>query len=545
MPINELAKVESSSGAGRKPIYAMSKWWARRSSSVFRSLLIAAVTKAPDDPCEAAKLVWESFYRDHQKKELFSHLQIADLFMGGGTTVVEGVRLGMQMYGTDLNPVAWFIVKNELSDVERSDVEALLADIQTEVRPQLIPFYACDCPRGHKGTWQRVATGEDMGDEFDPLELDPGRRAEYRYHGPEMIYVFWAKHGPCQVTSCGHRTPIMSRPVMAVKTLTVNAWVHHCSGCNRCFDAEEQDARMAPNVPLIVVESEAAYAVISPNGSVQCPHCGHQQVLCSVKKRKKKIHLSLLIHPQWLTGEAGQAPDNLRYGGSVSDDVESTVRWNNIRSSKMRLLEVRGELPEEVICPETGQSVKTGKDGGTVPKKSTFACGACGTVQDVLTAIKASGTSGPVAEYATQGHCPTCDKEKQPYGGRFFAAVGDTRRFDVAAREWEERRKSDLASWWPRQEVPYGFMTGVANGDIRGGHGFTHWWTMFNPRQLLVHSQLFRIVESPFPVVQNCGYWRARTSMGNQGVCAWNTPSIFTASEHVLLLGRGARLLGT
>ena len=27
LPINEIAKIESSSGAGRKPIYTMSKWW--------------------------------------------------------------------------------------------------------------------------------------------------------------------------------------------------------------------------------------------------------------------------------------------------------------------------------------------------------------------------------------------------------------------------------------------------------------------------------------------------------------------------------------
>ena len=49
-------------------------------------------------------------------------------------------------------------------------------------------------------------------------------------------------------------------------------------------------------------------------------------------------------------------------------------------------------------------------------------------------------------------------------------------------------------SFWPRQRVPYGFMTGVANGDIRKGHGFTHWWTMFNARQMLVHSQLLRAI---------------------------------------------------
>ena len=31
-----------------------------------------------------------------------------------------------------------------------------------------------------------------------------GRVKEYRYEGPEIIYTFWAKHGPCQVTGCGH-----------------------------------------------------------------------------------------------------------------------------------------------------------------------------------------------------------------------------------------------------------------------------------------------------------------------------------------------------
>ncbi len=42
-------------------------------------------------------------------------------------------------------------------------------------------------------------------------------------------------------------------------------------------------------------------------------------------------------------------------------------------------------------------------------------------------------------------------------------------------------------------------MTGIANGDIRRGHGFTHWWTMFNPRQLLVHTQLLRAIVAAEP----------------------------------------------
>src|SRR5204862_8063336 len=36
-------------------------------------------------------------------------------------------------------------------------------------------------------------------------------------------------------------------------------------------------------------------------------------------------------------------------------------------------------------------------------------------------------------------------------------------------------------------------MTHMNNGGIPN-HGYTHWWTMFNPRQLLGHTQLLRAI---------------------------------------------------
>src|ERR1700722_18955465 len=56
------------------------------------------------------------------------HLESADPFMGGGTTIVEGSRLGMRMFGCDLNPVAWFVVKNELAQVDIEDVKRLAGE---------------------------------------------------------------------------------------------------------------------------------------------------------------------------------------------------------------------------------------------------------------------------------------------------------------------------------------------------------------------------------------------------------------------------------
>lgn len=237
LPVNQVAIIEGNAG---KPIYQMSKWWARRRSSVFRSMLIAAATKAPEDKSHAAKLVWDNYYANHQKKGAFKHLKVADIFMGGGTTLVEGSRLGMQMYGNDLNPVAWFVVKQELANVNLDEVKRLLAEIEVEVKPQIMPYYYCDGPNGEKGKWTHVPTKRVMEPDFDPLTLSLLQRCEYKYEGPEIIYTFWAKHGQCQVTGCGHRTPIMTSPVMAIKTLTVKYWEYTCGKCGSDFHVEKR-----------------------------------------------------------------------------------------------------------------------------------------------------------------------------------------------------------------------------------------------------------------------------------------------------------------
>jgi putative DNA methylase len=489
LPVNQVAIIEGNAG---KPIYQMSKWWARRRSSVFRSILIAAATKAPEDKSHAAKLVWDNYYANHQKKGAFNHLKVADIFMGGGTTLVEGSRLGMQMVGNDLNPVAWFVVKQELANVDLGEVKRLLADIEVEVKPQIMPYYYCDGPNGEKGKWTHLPSKRVMAADFDPLELTQEQRCDYSYEGPEIIYTFLAKHGPCQVTGCGHRTPIITSPIIAVKTISVKHWERICGKCGEEFHVEEGAARMAPDAPLFVAPSEYPFSVLDRKRGVVCPHCDHIALVKLGKSKNKKVELSLLLHPQWLAGSPNQAANGQTYGGAAQDDAASSAEWNHERASKIRLLEVRGSIPKEVTCPETKVTFKT--DAGTVPRRSNFTCSACGTVQDVLASVKASGKTGQMAAYAVQGYAPKRDADGQPYNGRFFAGfdVDHARQYDFAAKEWEARRDSDLADFWPRSAVPYGFMTGIANGDIREGHGFTHWWTMFNPRQLLVHAQILK-----------------------------------------------------
>lgn len=386
--------------------------------------------------------------------------------MGGGTTIVEGSRLGMQMYGCDLNPVAWFIVNNEMAKVDPADVQALLDEIEAEVKPQIMPFYACDCPRGHKGKWTRISTGEVMKADFDPLALEPSQRKHFQYEGPEVVYVFWAKHGPCQATECSHRTPIMTSPVVAIKTLTVKAWMDfECTACKHVFDVEAFDPRLAPNSPLVVSSEERDYSVLRPDASVLCPACHtvHRFPNLSGKGENKKVNLSLVIHPDWLAGAPNKEADELHYGGSSTDTATQSAAWFKRRSQSLRFIEVRGTLPESLTCPISGLVIDTGIS--TVPKDGAFTCGACGKQQELVDSVSKTKTNAPLAPYLVQAYCPSCAANGWPYGGRFFTDSGTWHTAAAAESEWEQRQHADLLNYWPTIEIPYGHRTHQARSD--------------------------------------------------------------------------------
>jgi putative DNA methylase len=489
VPINEIAGLEAATGALKKPVYKMSKWWARRQSSVFRAMLIAAATKAPDDPAHAAKLVWNNYYANHKKKGSFKHLKVADIFMGGGTTLVEGTRLGMQMTGNDLNPVAWFVVQQELADIDPTEVTRLLADIEAEVKPKIMPYYYCDGPQGEKGQWIYVPSGEVMPADFDPLAVPVVERQHYRYEGPEILYSFWAKHGPCHATGCGHLTPIMGTPVIATRTISVKCWEHKCASCSAEFDVEESVARMDPDAPIVVAPTERPYSVLDRVRGVVCPSCAATALIKLNTHRNKKVELSLLVNPQWFEGAPKNDASGQPFGGAAQDDAESTARWNRERAAKIRLLEVRGDLPDEVVCPETNVVINTRL--GTVAKKSAFACASCGRTQDILESMTRHGCKALMAVYAVHGYSPKLKATGAAFGGRFFSAVTNSRQLDCAAAEWEARKEADLSGYWPRTELPEGFKTTYQKIPE---HGYKRFADMFNPRQMLVLTQLLKAI---------------------------------------------------
>jgi len=100
--VADLALREKQIQQNYRPIIGVHKWFARRPGTLFRSLLLAEFS-AP--PLRAA------FYQSHHLPDV----HVLDPFMGGGTPLIEANRVGCQVTGYDVNPMAYWVVRQELS----------------------------------------------------------------------------------------------------------------------------------------------------------------------------------------------------------------------------------------------------------------------------------------------------------------------------------------------------------------------------------------------------------------------------------------------
>src|SRR2546422_5982531 len=97
----------------------------------------------PSDAREAT--LWRSLYSAHN----FAKLVVLDPFMGGGTSIVESVKVGARVIGIDVDPVAWFVTKKEVDPCDlrllRREAKAVLDKVGNSVSR----FYMTKCPQGH------------------------------------------------------------------------------------------------------------------------------------------------------------------------------------------------------------------------------------------------------------------------------------------------------------------------------------------------------------------------------------------------------------
>ncbi len=102
--VARMALAEKQIQQNYRPLIAIHKWFARRPGTLFRALILFELGEAPVD---------QTYFCAHN----FSDKHILDPFMGGGTTVVEANRLGCAVTAADINPMAWWIVRQEILDL--------------------------------------------------------------------------------------------------------------------------------------------------------------------------------------------------------------------------------------------------------------------------------------------------------------------------------------------------------------------------------------------------------------------------------------------
>lgn len=106
--VAKLALREKQIQQNYRPIIAVHKWFARRPGTLFRALLLSEFVEGP---------LRETFLQAHDLKGI----KIADPFMGGGTPLLEANRIGCDVIGYDINPMAYWIVRQE---IEHLDLDA-------------------------------------------------------------------------------------------------------------------------------------------------------------------------------------------------------------------------------------------------------------------------------------------------------------------------------------------------------------------------------------------------------------------------------------
>ena len=138
--VSKIAEQESWRKEVNRPTYHIHKWWAQRLGSVFRALVLGTFSRRGTDTIDL-------FYRPSR----IGDVTVFDPFMGSGTTLGEVVKLGGRAFGQDINPVAYFLVKNALNLPHREEAIATFQQIEADTAHRILEFYTAKLPDGKTG----------------------------------------------------------------------------------------------------------------------------------------------------------------------------------------------------------------------------------------------------------------------------------------------------------------------------------------------------------------------------------------------------------
>jgi adenine-specific DNA methylase len=265
--VNEIAEKEAHAKRYYRPVYTMHKWWARRLGSVFRTMLLYSLADGemsldgerqstleaenglPKIDWDNPDALWEYYLEDVD----FNDKTILDPFMGGGTSIVESLRMGCNAIGSELSPVAWFVVKKEVEPVDLNELDAAYEEIKNSVGEEIQDYYRTECPHC-----------ED--------------------HYADVMYSFWVKELPCR--NCGENVPLFKDYRLAnARSSKDNYYNVVCPDCWNVFQTE--DYRSETTCPECTHEYIPKDAGHVSRKNYTCPHCEEHPEMSMIESVKR------------------------------------------------------------------------------------------------------------------------------------------------------------------------------------------------------------------------------------------------------------------
>jgi putative DNA methylase len=239
-PWQSLRDIARREGTVKPPIYAMHRWWARRSPTLFRFILAASSLNSGQV---------ESLAKASAKADHLAGAVVLDPFVGGGTSLVEAARLGADVVGYDVEPLAAWITSRELAAFGKTVDWAPLEAAIEKLKSRLSGFYPA--PRG----WT-------------------------------LLHYFWVASIPCK--GCRRHYDAHPSAVLAANP-AAGYQVAVCLSCSRLHQVGIERLRIDCSCGrrTRIGEGNTSYGLAS------CPHCGFEERLTDCVARIGRLSFRL------------------------------------------------------------------------------------------------------------------------------------------------------------------------------------------------------------------------------------------------------------
>lgn len=220
--VSNLALREKQIQQNYRPVIGVHKWFARRPGTLFRSLILSEFVDG--------KLM-DSYYNSH----CLDGITVADPFMGGGTPLLEANRLGCNIIGADINPMAYWIVKQEISLLDLDAYRLAAGRLISELKEKVEIYYQTRCTL--------------CGKTDVPVK-----------------YFLWVKTQRC--LNCNNTFDLF--PSYLISTNQRHPF--HVLICPACGELNETDNPKAPGA-CMACKAELRLQGPARNKQCSCPHC--------------------------------------------------------------------------------------------------------------------------------------------------------------------------------------------------------------------------------------------------------------------------------